>query len=286
MESFEGLPANMVDFASRERRWCQGNLQHTGLLRHPRLNAVGRYHLAYGVMHYLSGPLAVAFLLLATLDSATGGGFVSAVLLGGGPAHAGLAALLLGLLYAGKLLCLTEVLADGEEARRWGGRLRLLAGAALEQVGALVVSAVLILFYTRYTAALLLGQTVRWTAQPRDDRGVSWAEGWVRFRGVLAAGIAWLAALALSDGALLAWCAPLVFGLLAAIPVSILSSRTGLGRLARRWGLFLTPEEAAPSAVLRAYSRAMAGPCVPASTAARRPAVPAFQLAPTTADGD
>ena len=24
-ESYEALPANMVDFAQRERRWCQGN---------------------------------------------------------------------------------------------------------------------------------------------------------------------------------------------------------------------------------------------------------------------
>ena len=32
LESFEAVPANMVDFASRERRWCQGNLQHIGVL--------------------------------------------------------------------------------------------------------------------------------------------------------------------------------------------------------------------------------------------------------------
>ena len=288
-ESYEALPANLVDYASRERRWCQGNLQHTGLLRHPGLRGVGRYHLGYGVTHYLSGPLAVAFLLAATLDAMAGSGFVPALLAGGGAAHAGLAALVLAVLYAGKLLCLGEVLADAREARRYGGRLRLLAGAALEQVGALVVSAVLILFYTRYVAALLLGQTVRWTTQPRDDRGVSWAEGWLRFRGVLASGLAWFAVLAAvaaaGDGTLLAWCAPLVFGLVAAIPAAILSSRTTLGRLARRWGLFLTPEEHAPSAVLRAYNRAMAGPGIPVAPARHRPA-PALQLAPTTGDGD
>ena len=289
MESFEALPANLVDYASRERRWCQGNLQHTGLLRHPGLRPVGRFHLAYGVLHYISAPLAVLFLLLATLDAAIGGGFVQAVLLGSGPAHAGLAALVLFLLYAGKLLCLGEVLADGHEARRYGGRLRLLAGAALEQVGALVVSAVLILFYTRYVGSLMLGQTVCWTAQPRDDRGVSWAEGWLRFRGVAVVGLGWLAALAATANsaeglALLGWCAPLVFGLLAVVPASILSSRITLGRLARRWGLFLTPEEAQPAMVLRAYNRAMAGsqPAI----ARTRPVLGPLQLAPTTADGD
>ena len=283
-ESYEALPANMMDYASRERRWCQGNLQHTGLLRHPGLRPVGRFHLGYGVLHYVSGPLAVAFLLLATLDAGTGGGFVPAVLLGGGAAHACLAALVLGFLYAGKLLCLGEVLADAGESRRYGGRTRLLAGAALEQVGALVISSVLILFYTRYTAALLCGQTVRWTPQPRDDRGVSWSEGWVRLRGMFAAGLAWMAALAAADGALLAWCAPLLFGLLAAIPAVILSSRTTWGAQARRWGLFLTPEETAPTGILRAYNRAMAGTRVPQSRP--RPALLPLQLAPTAADGD
>ena len=287
MESYEALPANLVDFASRERRWCQGNLQHTGLLRHPGLRPVGRFHLAYGVMHYVSGPLAVVFLLVATGDAALGGGFVQA-LLSGGAAGTALAVLALTLLYAGKLLCLGEVLADAGESRRYGGRLRLLAGAAAEQVGALVVSPVLILFYTRYVAALLLGQSVRWTTQPRDDRGVSWAEGWLRFRGVLAVGLLWLAALAgatyaSGDSALLGWCAPLVFGLVAAIPAAILSSRTTAGRLVRRWGLFLTPEEAAPPAVLRACQRVMAGGA-PSAPARLRPAM--LHLAPSAADGD
>ena len=289
MESYEALPANLVDYAVRERRWCQGNLQHSGLLRHPGLRPVGRFHLAYGILHYLSAPLAVLFLGLATVDAVLAGGFVSA-LLGGGSDGIALAVLVLTLLYAGKLLCLGEVLADAGESRRYGGRLRLLAGAAAEQVGALVVSAVLILFYTRYVAALLLGQSVRWTAQPRDDRGVSWAEGWLRFRGVLAAGLAWLAALALAahqspDSALLAWCAPLVLGLLAAIPAAIWSSRTTLGQLSRRWGLFLTPEETAPSAVLRAYNRAMSGGAASPPARLRAPAAP-LHLAPTAADGD
>ncbi len=283
LESFEALPANLVDFASRERRWCQGNLQHSGLLRYPGLRPVGRFHLGYGVLHYVSGPLAVLFLGLATLDAALGGGFVPAVLLGGGAAHAALAVLVLALLYAGKLLSLGAALLDPRVARSFGGRSRLLASAVLEQLAALVISALLIAFYTQYVAALLLGQTVRWDAQPRDDRGVSWAEGWLRLRGTLLAGIAWFLVLLQADAALLAWCAPLLFGLVLALPLAILSSRTALGDLARQMGLFMTPEELAPAPILRAYSRAMAG-----SLVAERPhpALVGLQLAPSSADGD
>jgi membrane glycosyltransferase len=283
MESYEALPANLVDFASRERRWCQGNLQHSGLLRHPGLRPVGRFHLGYGVLHYVSGPLAVLFLALATLDAALGGGFVPAVLLGGGAAHAALAVLVLGLLYGGKLLSLGAALLDPRVARSFGGRLPLLASAALEQLAALVISSLLIVFYTQYVAALLLGQTVRWDAQPRDDRGVSWVEGWMRLRSTLFAGIAWFLVLLQADTALLAWCAPLLFGLLLALPAAILSSRISIGSLARRLGLFFTPEELAPASILRAYSRAMAGSLV---TERPHPALAGLQLAPSSADGD
>jgi len=280
-ESYEAVPANMADFAGRERRWCQGNLQHSGLLRYPGLRPVGRFHLGYGVLHYVSGPLAVLFLGLATLDAALGGGFVPAVLLGGGAAHAALAVLVLVLLYAGKLLSLGAALLDPRVARSFGGRLRLIASAALEQLAALVIS--LIMFYTQYVAALLLGQAVRWDAQPRDDRGVSWAEGWLRLRGTLFVGVGWFLILLQASLALLAWCAPLLFGLTLALPAAILSSRTTLGGLARRLGLFLTPEEMAPASIMRAYSRAIAGPLV-----AERPhhALAGLQLAPSSADMD
>ena len=65
------------------------------------MRPVGRFHLAYGILHYLSAPLAVLFLGLATVDAVLAGGFVSA-LLGGGSDGIALAVLVLTLLYAGK----------------------------------------------------------------------------------------------------------------------------------------------------------------------------------------
>ncbi|GAC1345351.1 MAG: hypothetical protein NVSMB18_24880 [Acetobacteraceae bacterium] len=282
MESFEALPANMVDFASRERRWCQGNLQHLGVLGHAQLRPVGRFHLGYGVLHYLSGPLAALFLGLATLDAAIGGDFAARLVLAHGPAQAGLVALGMALLYAGKLTSLAAALASRSQSRLFGGRLRLVAGAAIEQIGALVITGVLIVFYTRYVCDLVRGATVRWDAQPRDDRGLSWSEAWTRLRLPFLVGVVWLATLAVVDAGLLVWCAPLLFGLLAAVPASVLSSRSGLGRAARRFGLFVTPEEMAPATVLRAFQRSLAGTIAPT-----RPRVPApgLQLAASGADG-
>ncbi len=252
VESFEAVPANLVDFAGRERRWCQGNLQHIGVLPDQRLRPVGRFHLAYGVLHYLAAPAALALLGLATLDSLLGGGFAAA-LLGQGTAQAWLIGLGAVLLYGGKVTALASVLVSGTESRRFGGRLRLLAGAAAEQMGALVISAVLITFYTRFVGALLAGSSVRWEAQSRDDRGLSWSEAASKLMLPTLVGAVWLTLLAGAGRALLLWSLPLLAGLLLSIPAAYVSSRVGFGRDLRRLGLFLTPEEVSPAPVLRAY---------------------------------
>ncbi len=255
--SYEALPANMVDFAQRERRWCQGNLQHLGVLPMRGLRAVGRYHLGLGVLNYISGPLMVGFVGLALLDGLCGGRFATRLFCAArweGPAFV---ALSFALLYAAKLCSLALALADGGTAAQFGGRARLVASAALEQACAMVSAPVLLLFYTRFIAAMLLGSSVRWDAQPRDDRGLSWSEAWRRMRLPFAAGAVWLAAAAVMGGAALGWSATLIPGLLLATPVAVWTSQRGLGLAAKRLGLFLTEDELAPSPVLRAYERAM-----------------------------
>ena len=259
LESYEAVPANMVDFAARERRWCQGNLQHSGLLSLPGFRPVGKFHLAYGIAHYLAAPAAILFLVLATIDALLGGGFARA-LLTNGAAATGLVAIAAVALYAGKALSLLAAFADPAEARRYGGRLALLASAVVEQLAACVISAMLIVFYTRYVIDLLRGHTVRWESQPRDDRGVTWAEGWLRMRMTTWIGLAWLAALPFLPHGVRAWTLPLLLGLLAAWPITILSSRTTLGSRFRRLRLLLTPEETSPPQILRAYQRAIPTP--------------------------
>ena len=260
MESYEALPANMVDYASRERRWCQGNLQHIGLLRHKGLRPVGRFHLGYGVLHYVAAPLVLALLALAVIDAAAGGAFVPALLTAGGAAHIALAALLLGSLYGGKVLSLGYALADDDRAQSYGGRPQLLASAAGEQLAALVFSAVLIVLYAGYVLDLVRGRTVRWESQARDNRGLSWAEGWLRFRGTTAIGVLLAIAMGWSSPVLLAWCMPILAGLVLSVPAIVLSSRLDAGRAARAAGLFVTPEEHAQPAILRALARSLGAP--------------------------
>ena len=284
-DSYEALPANMVDFAQRERRWCQGNLQHLGVLPIPGLPALGRYHLALGVFTYLSGPLFVLFAALATIDGLTGGGFADRLLDTPGETRIAFIALTAFLLYGAKLCSLAATLADARESALFGGRVRLLTSAALEQLSAMVSAPILLLFYTRFIAMMLLGRSIRWDAQPRDDRGVSWNEAALRMRLPMLAGLVWLGAVWLAGGAALAWSATLIPGLLLAIPAAVWTSLARAGLAARRWGLFLTPDELAPSPVLRAFNRAMARKTAPAI--ARPVAQPQFAyLQPSKGDAD
>jgi len=51
--SFEGTPPTLVAHAMRDRRWCQGNLQHLQLLTARGLHPLSRMHMAQGAMAYV-----------------------------------------------------------------------------------------------------------------------------------------------------------------------------------------------------------------------------------------
>ena len=50
--SWEEVPSNVIDYAARDRRWAQGNLQHLGLLPMRGLHWLSRIHLITGVLSY------------------------------------------------------------------------------------------------------------------------------------------------------------------------------------------------------------------------------------------
>src|SRR5262249_33444551 len=62
--SFEESPPSLIDLAARDRRWCQGNLQHMRLLLSKGFHLATRQHLATGIMSYLASPFWMAQLLV------------------------------------------------------------------------------------------------------------------------------------------------------------------------------------------------------------------------------
>jgi membrane glycosyltransferase len=256
--SYEEVPSNLLDYAVRDRRWVQGNLQHARLLLAPGLHPMSRLHLAMGIFAYLASPL---WLLLLTLSSAM---VVDHQLTGDiyfGPTRTlfpqwpryhwpeihGLLGLTGVLLFGPKILALTLRLWSTRSARRFGGRIALVLSFLLEAVFSTLLAPVMMLFHTTFVVRILAGNAVGWPAQPRGDRGMAWRQALARHTGHALLGIATLAALGLLAPDYVPWILPVVTGLLLSVPMAVISSRRGVGIAARKLRLFVTPEEGSPS---------------------------------------
>ncbi len=71
-ESFEDTPETLPGYLRRDRRWCQGNMQHLALLTTPGLHIVSRFHLLQGAMAYLASVWWLALLALWALSGPGG----------------------------------------------------------------------------------------------------------------------------------------------------------------------------------------------------------------------
>ncbi|MGU3536359.1 glucans biosynthesis glucosyltransferase MdoH [Methylobacterium sp. A54F] len=271
--TWEEMPTNLVDLLGRERRWCQGNLQHLRVLPMRGLRGASRWHLAVGILSYGALPLWIAYLALGAVQAARTGdlGLLGYGLTGTGPAAHALAALTVAVLAAPKLLSLGHVLASPERRAAFGGTAALLKSAALEQAVWVLLWPVMTLFTAGAVVSTFLGRVVRWDAQVRDDRRVPWAEAIRLQADALVLGALMVAGLAYAGDAWLAlWLAPLVFALLTSPAQSVLTSRADLGRLARARGLFLTVDDTAQAPELAELAQGRSAP-VAARPAAREP---------------
>lgn len=260
--SWEELPPDAIAYAARDRRWCQGNLQHLGLLGVRGLHPMSRLHLALGVMGYVASPLWLAMLVLASIDVLSVAVFGHSYFL---PGHnlfpnwpvskpdevASLLTVTAFVLLLPRLYSLILALSDGTARRGFGGAPRLLASALLELAHSALLAPAMMLFHTEFVVVTLLGQTVSWNAQPRSGRGLSVREAAERHGAHTLIGIGW-------GGVVLAlapdfawWLLPVLAGLVVSIGLCVLTSRTDLGRWFRNRGLLLTSEEVAPPLELR-----------------------------------
>jgi membrane glycosyltransferase len=67
--SYEGLPPNLTEYVKRDRRWCQGNLQHIWFLLARNIRPISRIHLVQGILAYASAPLLVLFVLMGAMQA-------------------------------------------------------------------------------------------------------------------------------------------------------------------------------------------------------------------------
>lgn len=259
--SYETAPPSLIELTVRDRRWCQGNLQHAAVLRTRGLAWISRLHLLTGIGSYVTAPLWVLFLLTGILI-ALQARFVPYNYFPGGkslfptwpvidPVRAmwmfiGTMAVLL----APKLLAAIAVLLRASERRGHGGAARLLMSVVAETVLTGLIAPVMMLSQSGAVCGVLLGRDSGWQPQRRDDGSVPMKELARRYRhhtvlGLLLGGGAWIVSPYLA-----LWMTPVVLGLLLAIPLAAITGQRRVGRALRRIGLLCTPEETALPGVL------------------------------------
>ncbi len=258
--SFEECPTTLADYAQRDQRWCQGNLQHCRLIIAERFKPLSRWHFFSGVLSYAAAPLWVLFTVFCVLGIAVDAlaGDTEAI----GRQTYPIALLLFGaslsLLLAPKIATVLTLMLYPKQASKFGGRWRLLGSAILEGILSTVLSPIMAIFHSRFVLTALLGKSVRWSAQQRNEHGVRWVESARQFASMTLIGIAMTVSLAYTFPELLIWFAPISIGLLLSIPLGVAMGSVPLGEALRKRRLLSNPEEKSPSIVKRYYDLELA----------------------------
>lgn len=278
--SYEEGVSNLIEHARRDRRWCQGNLQHWRLLFARGLHVMSRMTFLIGIMSYFSGPLWLTFIVLSILTfPGDFGGWLWPE-----NAHSHLPGfLVLGmtvtLLFGPKILGLGATLADRWARHSHGGGVRLTLSIFIEAFFSALIAPLMALLHTRFVFAVLAGRDSGWGPPRRGTAEVDWpaalASHWVEM--AAGAGLAGLAAV-FAPG-LLWWLVPIIAPLILAAPISVFTGRTAWGETLRRLGLLVTPAEVRQTREIREFGELCAAQqeiraVLPAAPAIAVPLIP------------
>ncbi len=250
--SYESSPSTLIDLSLRDRRWCQGNLQHARILFGKGLGWVSRFHLLTGMFTFLSSPLWLLF-IVATLALGVQNEFSRPEYFSRGyslfplwpnldPVRAlRLFLVTLGILLVPKFLGLLHFV--GRARRLRGAGPMLPFSIAVEIGGSALLAPVLMLMHCGFVMAVLGGRDSGWKPQRRGDNGLPLSEIAYRHRWhvLIGAGLA-VAAKSISPE-MLAWIAPAVLGMALAIPISAMTGSSAVGWWLRTMALLRTPLE-------------------------------------------
>lgn len=240
--SFEGCPPNIFEILVRDRRWCQGNMQHVRFLFWPGLTPVSRLHLLTGIISYL----ASFFWLLALMA-----GFYTTyrfighehdyfpdkvTLFPDWPIMDAERALTL-LVFTASVLLLPKALGlvyglfFDKRVEHAGTRLKLVAGCLTELVLSAVIAPIFMLAHVWSLIMVALEQDSGWSAQIRDANRPRFTEAMMVFApysiiGVLLAGLCFWVSVDLG-----VWLAPVFTGLILSPFISWITAMKSSGIL-------------------------------------------------------
>lgn len=243
--SYEEGPPTLVDMLKRDRRWCQGNMQHFWLLFAKGWHPMSRINFAHGILSYASSLLWFLFLVFSTFLAATRLPHVDAQAVRAEQILLGVTAMLI---FLPKVTILVDEVITGRLFKPLKMRLLTFISSMTDTVVFTLMAPVLMIFHSQFVVYTVLGKGVRWVTQRRKlDGGVDWAEVFFTFWAVNVIAVIWGTIGWFVSHSFFLWFSPILVALLLAIPMAIVVSGRRSGH---RFGLFLTPEETEPPSVL------------------------------------
>ncbi|MBS0986932.1 glucans biosynthesis glucosyltransferase MdoH [Acetobacter thailandicus] len=262
--SYEEIPANILGFLIRERRWMQGNLQHLRFLFINGLHTIHRETFLNGLMGYLSAPLWAIFLFVSAFSmmSFLKYGFFSVT------AFFTIKFSAMMLLFACIIfLFLPRILAivvnfPKNKAENYGGRSNIILSIFIETLFSSFFAPIIMIFITKFVWQWLKRKSISWGTQQRDDSDLPWSEclknfGWVSSLGIIFTYLLYtrlnsipsqkMALISIKSGnyinlsSIFLWFFPILGGFVFSVIIARLTSRTF--PFLRKVGIFSIPEE-------------------------------------------
>ncbi len=238
-DSWEENPPTMLDFAKRDVRWCQGNMQYVKLLDTKGLYPMSRFQLVWAILMFLGIPawtLMIGLLPIAAYQAQSVADY-----------PVGLAIFLYVLFYTMYLMpkiagLVDAVLTKGGVAR-YGGPVRFTISAVLELLFSFLQGAVSTIRTTIFMIGLAFGKSVTWGGQSRDAYGISWRTAAMDLWPQTLFGLVVCGALYVIAPSVLWWSLPLTAGYILAIPFAVITASPALGRWFQKVGLAGIPED-------------------------------------------
>lgn len=259
--SFEESPPSLIDLSARDRRWCQGNLQHLRVLFAKGLHPMSRQHFVTGIMAYVASPLWIAQLLVGIL-LVLQASYIRPeyfpndfTLFPSWPRFdpqrsLELFMITMTILLLPKFFGLALSLIQSATRRGAGGAIRLVLSTLFEIIMSALLAPIMMLIQTGHVMHFVFGFDTGWDPQRRDDGSIPFKAIVLRHRSHVVMGVLTLVAGLMISPSLVAWMSPTILGLFLAIFLSWSTGLLRVGLAFRRAGLLMTPEEQSRPAVV------------------------------------
>lgn len=259
-DSYEETPQTLIDYVLRDRRWCQGNLQHLRLLGSSGFKPASRFHMLQGAMSYIASVVWFVLLVIWVLMGRGEGENIFQYFSAQNPlfpqwpeidtvSRTVVLAFMFGLLLIPKLFGIALTVLKEPSLQSVGGPLRFAGNALCEIVLSFILAPILMVQHVLSVFRTVIGRDVGWTPQNRGGAayGVAtlfrfhWLETTVG--ALLIAGIA--------AGVVSLWLVPIAISLGSAVLISHWFSKT-LPTKAAMASIMETQERRAPARIITA----------------------------------